>query len=406
MTKYLPLNDTLKHFENDENLKDLVRFNEMTCNIEYRRTPTFNSSKGEGDPLLDEDFILIRYYLGKAHDVEPNRAIVGEACYVSSRAYSYHPIKSYIKKTKWDGVHRLDTWLISSCNTEDNIYVREVGAKMLIAGVARVFNPGCKFDHMTILEGSQGIGKSTLIEIMAGEWYLDTNFMHRDKDLIESLRGAWYIEIGEMTGFNKKDITWIKQFLSRKVDRVRLPYDRASRDLPRQCVFVGTLNPSGDNMYLGDDTGNRRFWPIECRGSVNFAWIKENRDQLWAEAYTRYKEGEKLYIDNANALEIMLDSHKDREVESPMLRVIRNYLVGKKYISIDDIMTNALSMDIKRTNYKELMGTTTVIGINMRKLGWFKGNNVERHMYFAPGYSLTQYRIDKQTQNEVEWDES
>jgi putative DNA primase/helicase len=409
MAKYLPLKDTITHFKNDTNLIDLLRFNEMSSNIEYRRTPSFNSSKDENDPILDEDITMFRYYFGTIHNIEPNKSIIGEACFISSLEHRYHPIKSYLNSLEWDGVDRLDGWLVTSSGVEDNIYVRQASSKALIAAVARVFNPGCKFDTMMILEGAQGIGKSTLIEIMAGKWYLDTNFSNKDNDLISSMRGSWLVEIGEMGGLNKRDVTWIRQFLSRKVDCIRLPYDRFPKDLARQSVFIGTMNPSGNNMYLADDTGNRRFWPIECNGAVKFAWLRENRDQIWAEAVVRFKNKEDLYIRDQEAIDIMTDTHKEREVESPLLGILKNWLGVRKYVKMEDIMTGALGLDLRRVNYKEALGNSTMIGINMRKLGWTKGNNEERQMYFHPDYSVYKYREDrdkeKSTEKEgVEWD--
>lgn len=384
MTKQSPLSKTMGLLQNDTNLFDIFKFNEFSEDVEYTKTPEWDLGVIPGKSLDDQDLTQLRYYLGTIHDFEPARNIIGEACFLMAKRKSYHPIKKYIESVKWDNVKRIDTWLIDSINCDDNVYTRMASSKFLIAAVNRVYNPGCKFDHMLILEGPQGIGKSTLAEIMAGDWYLDTNFDHRDKDLIDSMRSSFIIEISELSGMNKKDVDWLKSFLSKKVDRIRLPYASRSKDFKRKSVFIGTYNPSGNNMYLRDDTGNRRFWPIECRESVNLAYLRANKAQLWAEAHHRYKLGEQYYIDDKVALMILANIHNDRELESPTHIMIREWLGVRNQVAMNEIIQDCLKINMEGKRPKDLLSAQTTIGIIMRKLKWRKGCNENRHIYYSP----------------------
>ena len=385
MGDFRPLRKTMDILRQDDNLIDIFAFNEFSEDVEFLKQPEWDYTIKKGDSLGDQDIIQLRYYISRVHNSEPSKYIVGDSCFLAAKCNSYHPVKRYIEAVKWDQVKRIDEWLIHSTGCEDNCYTRQAGAKFLIATVSRVYNPGCKFDHMLILEGRQSLGKSTLIEEIAGEWFLDTNFGHKDKDLIDSMRGAFIIEISELSGMTKKDVDWLKSFLSRKVDRIRLPYASRSKDFKRKCVFVGTYNPSGNNMYLRDDTGNRRFWPVECGDSINIKYVRDNRAQLWAEALVRFKAGEQYYIKDPEALKILSGIHSERELESPTFNIIKKWLVGQGgSVSMEYIIEGCLGICIKNKMPKELLSVSTTVGIIMRKIGWEKGTNNNRNIYYRP----------------------
>lgn len=387
MAKNLIFKKTVEFMEADQQINAILAFNQFSEDIEFLRTPEWDPSIFAGKTLDDQDITQLRYYLSNIHNSEPARAVAGEACYIISKRHSYHPVKKHIEAAHWDNIQRIDEWLINSVHCEDNPYTRAVSAKFLIATVARVYNPGCKFDHMLILEGDQGIGKSTLVELLAGDWYLDTNFNNKDKDLIDSMRGALIIEISELTGMNKKDVDWLKSFLSKKVDRVRLPYAARSKDFQRKCVFVGTYNPSGNNMYLRDDTGNRRFWPVECNGMINFSYVKEYKNQLWAEALVRYKNKEKYFIYEPEVIEILNGMHRERELESPTYNTIREWLNDKTEVSMREILEDCMGM--KGKSPSEQLSGAIIVGIIMKKLGWRKGINTKRDRYYLPNKTTT-----------------
>ncbi len=379
-----PLRKTMGIFTDDLNLSDIFAFNEFSEDIEFINTPEWNPSARNGKTLDDMDIIQLRYYLSRVHNYEPNKYIIGDCCFLLGKRKSYHPVKRYIEGQKWDLTPRLDTWLKECTGCEDNCYTRQVSAKILIAAVARVYNPGCKFDHMLILEGGQGIGKSTLVEELAGEWFLDTNFGHKDKDLIDCMRGAFIIEISELSGMNKKDVDWLKSFLAKKVDRVRLAYASRSKDFKRKCIFVGTYNPSGNNMYLRDDTGNRRFWCVECGDKMNVQYVKDHKAQIWAEALFRYNDGEKYFIDDPEALAILASVHGERELESPTYNMIKRWVIGRAEVSMEGILEDCMGMSTKGRAPKELLSASTTVGIIMRRLRWKKGTNESRNIYYNP----------------------
>ena len=173
-------------------------------------------------------------------------------------------------------------------------YLRSVGSKWLIAAVARIYRPGCKADYVIILEGPQGIGKSTCLLILAGrEWFADEIADLGTKDSAQDLRGKWIVELAEVAALRRGEIERVKAFVSRNVDHYRPSYGRRSMDFPRQCVFAGTTNA---DAYLADETGNRRFWPVKVTG-LQLDALERDRDQLWAEAVARFKAGESWWLD-------------------------------------------------------------------------------------------------------------
>ncbi len=214
---------------------------------------------------------------------------------------SYHPIREFFESLpEWDGVSRVDTLLIDYLGAEDNAYTRAVTRKTICAAIARIRNPGIKFDNILVLNGTQGIGKSTLIAKLGGEWYSDSLSLTdmNDKTAAEKLQGYWIMEIGELAGMKKADVDRVKAFISRQDDKYRASFGRRVTPHPRQCIFFGTTN--SQNGFLRDITGNRRFWTVKVPGSRDLKpWNITTEDvrQVWAEAIVLYERGEKLYLD-------------------------------------------------------------------------------------------------------------
>ena len=212
---------------------------------------------------------------------------------------SYHPIRDYFAALPaWDGVPRVDTLLIDYLGAEDNGYVRAVCRKSLCAAYRRVFHPGIKFDYMPVLNGAQGIGKSTFISNLGKEWFSDSLSLSdmNDKTAAEKLQGYWIMEIGELAGMKKADIDKVKAFISRSDDKYRAAFGRRVTSHPRQCVFFGTTN--SENGYLRDITGNRRFWNVRVTGRGKYRlWqmTPELVDQVWAEV-AAVAEDEELFL--------------------------------------------------------------------------------------------------------------
>ncbi|WP_296969128.1 virulence-associated E family protein [Tepidanaerobacter sp. EBM-38] len=240
---------------------------------------------------------------------------------------SRHPVKDYLLNLpKWDGIKRVDTLLVKYLGAEDNIYTREATRKTLVAAVARTMNPGIKFDTVLVLNGPQGIGKSTLFSKLGGKFFSDSLSISdmRDKTAAEKLQGYWILEIGELAGIRKIDEETLKSFLSRQDDKFRASYGYSVEDHPRQCIIVGTTNQEAG--FLRDITGGRRFWPVKTPGDTKLKpWDIDDVDQIWAEVMEYYHQGESLILSNkaeefANAAQVDALESDDRE------GLVREYL--------------------------------------------------------------------------------
>ena len=235
---------------------------------------------------------------------------------------SYHPIREMFEALPpWDGVRRVDTLLIDYLGAQDNPYVRAVTRKALCAAYCRVFLPGVKYDYMIVLNGDQGIGKSTLIAKLGMEWFSDSLALSdmNDKTAAEKLQGYWILEIGELAGMKKADIDKVKAFVSRQDDKYRASFGRRVTPHLRQCIFFGTTNT--ENGYLRDITGNRRFWNVKVTGNGKYRpWDLDDEtvQMVWAEAMLLAKAGEPLYLPPeleamAKEEQVLAMEHDERE---------------------------------------------------------------------------------------------
>lgn len=226
----------------------------------------------------------------------------------------FHPVRDYLDSLpEWDGTVRCDTLFIKYLQADDTPYIRAVSRKTLTAAIARIYHPGTKFDSVPVLDGAQGIGKSSIWKELAGEEYFSDALSLTDMDDkagAEKLQGFWLIEIGELAGMKKADIEKVKSFMSTADDKYRPSYGKVVESHPRQCVVVATVN--GERGYLRDITGNRRFWIIKChQQEKSKCWeiAPEERDQIWAEAKYYYEHGEKLYLEG-NLLSVAEEAQK------------------------------------------------------------------------------------------------
>ena len=281
--------------ENDENLKGIV-FNQLADGMEIKgEVPWKHPAKFWRDA---DDAQLICYVDEHYGSFSARNYDIAVTKVVDDR--SYHPIREFFDALpEWDGEKRVETLLVDYLGAEDTPYVRAVTRKELCAAYVRVHNPGIKFDTMIVLNGDQGIGKSTLIARLGGEWYSDSLNLSdmNDKTAAEKLQGYWIMEIGELAGMKKADLDKVKAFISRQDDKYRASFGRRVTPHPRQCVFFGTTN--SENGYLRDITGNRRYWNVKVPGTGKYKpWdlTKETVEQIWAEVVVMAKAGEKLYL--------------------------------------------------------------------------------------------------------------
>ena len=303
--------------ENDPLLRDIV-FNQLADGMEITGpVPWKHPAKFWRD---QDDAQLISYVDSHYGSFSARNYEIAVTKVTDDR--SYHPIREMFEALPpWDGVHRVDTLLIDYLGAQDNPYVRAVTRKALCAAYDRVFNPGIKYDYMIVLNGDQGIGKSTLIAKLGQEWFSDSLSLSdmNDKTAAEKLQGYWILEIGELAGMKKADIDKVKAFVSRQDDKYRASFGRRVTPHLRQCIFFGTTNT--ENGYLRDITGNRRFWNVKVTGNGKYQpWDldTETIQMIWAEAMVLAKAGEPLYLPPeleamAKEEQVLAMEHDERE---------------------------------------------------------------------------------------------
>jgi putative DNA primase/helicase len=275
-------------------------------------------------PWTDTDTALLRNWFEREYDGMLLRmADVAIAVDTVSKATTKNGPKDYLKALvgEWDRTPRVDKWLVKYGGARNTPYVREVSKNWMISAVARVFEPGCQVDHTIVLEGLQGLGKSSLLRTLCPNpaWFLvDIGSEFGKLDSFQKLKGKWLNEMSELDSLGRSMLSSIKAFMTNPVDTYRKSYGRETEDHPRTCVFAGTTNK---DQYLTDDTGNRRFWPVILR-RVDIGGLKADRDQLWAEAVTRYLSGELWHITDSTLLAAASAEQASRLHGDPWERII------------------------------------------------------------------------------------
>jgi putative DNA primase/helicase len=342
------------YIANHPKLAGRLRYNNFTKEIEL-----------DGNPM--EDYHVAQFRRIMHMDLfKSKKGDVADEMVAEARRNYFDPLTDYLSNLKWDLSERLDTWTVKYLGTEDTPYTRAVGRAFLIGAVARALEPGCKNDNMLVLEGPQGIGKSTAIRYLFGDRFFTDHLPDfHSKDSFQQLQGSWCIEVAELSALSKAEVKDVKQFLSRLVDKFRAPYEKLPLSIPRRSVFVGTVNPE-DNGYLRDPTGNRRFWPIEC-GAVDLEGILTDRNQIWAEAVIAFRLGEKWFLMD-EAAEQAAVVQAERGERHPWEALILEYLTlqQSKRITVADVLTNVLKIAADKQN----MQASRQAGAALRGLGW------------------------------------
>ncbi|HCJ4522307.1 TPA: VapE domain-containing protein [Listeria innocua] len=341
------IKDTLDNIvliiRNDSELESIA-FNKHRDGIDARDGLPWEQMKGGWN---DSDNAALKVYLSNKYGIySPTKT--KDAILAVAAERSYHPIKEYLDHLPdWDGTDRVETLLIDYFNATDNSYTRAVTRKMMVAAVARIVHPGTKFDSVLILNGPQGIGKSTFFAKLAGDWFSDSLTLTdmKDKAGPEKLQGYWILELGELAGMRKTDVEVVKSFISRSDDKYRASYGVNVESHPRQCIIVGSTN--AESGFLRDITGNRRFWPVRISGDgKRKAWQMSVYDveQIWAETLVLYGRGEKLYLEGSD-VELATNEQADAMESDEREGLVRSYL---DTLLPDD--WNALSL-YERRNY-------------------------------------------------------
>lgn len=284
----------LSILENDPLLKGTVGYNDFAERIAIRgELPWRKHAVGTG--WTDADDACLRNYLSVRYGIT-GKQVIDDALTQTIRAHHFHPVREYLNHLEWDGTPRAETLYVDYLGAADTKYVRTVTLLHLKGAVARILHPGIKFDVCLVLTGPQGIGKTTVIAKLGGEWFNESITNLQGKDALEQLLGTWCVELSEMQATRKAENDQIKAFLSRQVDKFRSPYGHRTEEHPRQCVFWATTN---EELFLKDRTGSRRFWVVDCSGDSLFEASEIDsytRDQIWAEVYTKYREDPSLLL--------------------------------------------------------------------------------------------------------------
>lgn len=315
-------------FQNDHFLRNTFKLNTfdnkryVTKSLPWRKIDSV-------EPLRDVDYSGVRNYIECIYGIVSSQK-VDDALALEIEKKKFHPIINYIKSLEWDGIPRINTLLIDYFGAEDNAYTRAAIRKMLCAAVARVFQPGIKFDTALILVGPQETYKSTFIKKLGKGWFSDTFTTVQGKESFEQIQGAWLVEIAELSGLKKAEVETIKHYITKCEDSFRPAYGRTIETYKRQCVFFGTTNSKD---FLRDPTGNRRFLPVDVRPEFVTKNVAEELteaevDQIWAEAYVLYKAGEPLYMTGEEDIIAKIEQHKHSE-QDERKGIIEEYLNTK-----------------------------------------------------------------------------
>ncbi len=345
----------------------VIGYNEFTNDIVKLRPTPWGTDAGvwsEVDELKMGEWLVREHWLPSMP-----RGTLEEAVRMVAYNHRWHPVRKYLEGLEWDGEKRLPTWIKRVCMGGElppdasaglDRYLARAGVFFIMGMCARVMSPGVKFDYMLILEGMQGLRKSTLLRVLAGEYFADTGLVLGDKDSYQQLQGRWLYEFSELDSFNKSDVTKIKSFIASSSDYFRASFDRRARDYPRQVVFGGSTN---EDHYLTDPTGNRRFWPVRVRQVIDIDWVIANRDQLFAEAVARLRSGGRMYPTPEEERELFEPEQRQRAVEGGIEMEITKYL----YDEDQRVGPNGLNGTL--INEVALVDLLQKIGIGVEKLG-------------------------------------
>jgi predicted P-loop ATPase len=363
---------------NDPAVKDALAYDEML------RTPMLmhacdNDPDFSPRPVTDADVGHLQEWLQTAGLRTVSAVTVHQAVELRSNECAFHPVRNYLEALTWDGRPRLATWLNVYLGAEAIPYAEAVGRMFLIAMAARIFQPGCQADYMIVLEGAQGELKSNACRILGGPYFSDhlPDVATAGKDVSQHLRGKWLIEVTEMHAMNRAETSLLKAFITRTVERYRPSYGRMETIEPRQCLFIGTTNKS---TYLRDETGGRRFWPIAC-GKIEIEALAKDRDQLFAEAVTLYRNGVHWWPGREFEREHIAPQQDNRFEADIWEEKIAEFLQFKDKVTVGEVARNALFLDTPRIGTADQRRIAAV----MERLGWKPGKREAHKRWWIKG---------------------
>lgn len=340
---YKTLDNCMLYFEHDPDLTK-VAVDEM------RGAPVWTGPTpwcDEARPLIDSDLTHARRMIHQRYGVEFSKQLVQDSMDAVATRRSFNKLTEYLDGLRWDGSQRIHRWLNVLAGAEPSDYVAEVGRRWLISAVARAFQPACKADHVLVLEGKQGTGKSTLLGVLGGEWYSDAKLDPTAAWVAVELEGVWIHETAEVEKLSRYEAANIKAFISRLRDDARMPYGHHKALRPRRCVFAASTNA---DEYLADTTGNRRWWPVRCGAArIDLARARDARDQLWAEAVAAYRSGQAWHLEDEALVRAAEAEQEDRAESHPWAEMLAEQSVGRDEWSIVDALRVVLPESSKIT---------------------------------------------------------
>lgn len=366
----------------DNPLLKLVRKNEFTGKIDFtRRAPWHKTDKVSWSST---DAVLMKHFCSKWYDFQAGKELIEEAAEVHATLNAYHPIKDQIEPVIWDGIGRVDYLCPVYLGTVNTAYTREVGRVTILGLVKRAYEPGCQHDTVMVIEGAQGILKSTFCRVLGGEHYGSlSKFDPKDKDTAIKLHGKWVVEIAEIDKITKRySAEDLKDWVTTLVDTYRPPYEKHAIDQPRGCGIIGTINPTGAG-YLSDLTGNRRFLPIMA-GKINIEKLKEDRLQIFAEALHRLRNGEQHYMTDPGVLIEAQAQQMERVEQDPFVEIIGTWLVDNEKVKITvpelAMALGVFGAKLSKTEQHRITSALTQLGWQARRTStsrfWVKGLGV------------------------------
>jgi putative DNA primase/helicase len=382
----LTLANILIILKNDSAWLNVLAYNERTLQVVFRKNPPADIGAKAGDVLTDEHVTRTTIWLQDYYRMAiKSNGIAYSAMIAVAHENRFDPVKEWLESLPpWDATRRLDLWLTATTGCEDNLYTQSVGRKTLISAVARVMEPGCKVDSVLILHGPQGTLKSTFLAELAGrtEWFTDHISDIGSKDAAMQLAGPWILEFSELDAItSKRESERVKSWITQKEDRFRPPYGRSVVQVPRRVIFTGTSNLK---QFLRDETGGRRFLPIEIR-EIDLKELRKIKTQLWCEALHQYRAGESWWLEG-EALESAKVEQEDRRLQDPWEDVISDWLRDTEhtapmdsytherghrvYTTATEVLTRGIKMEASRQTKADLDRCGRILG---SVLGWSRG---------------------------------
>lgn len=375
-------------------LCEMVRYDEMEqATVVVKQIPHTPPDMIIPRQIRDSDVLAIQEEVQLTGLRRVAKATVQDGVQLNAEQSKFHPVREMLDKLAWDGVPRLDTWLSYYLGAEPEAalseeeanrkrqYISRIGRLFLIAMAARIYRPGCKADYMLILEGPQGILKSTACHVLADKWFSD-NLPNLSKGdavrLSMHLRGKWLIEIAEMSSFNAAETHTLKEFLTQTEERYVPKYGRHDVKEPRQCLFVGTTNESA---YLRDPTGARRFWPVRV-GVIDIDALKTDRDQILAEAVHLFKSGDPWWPDKEFEAEFIAPEQVARYECDPWQEIIEKWLDAQftMRVTVNEILKDVLFIQLGHFGTREQRRVSAILG----HLKWVLKRTASGRFYERP----------------------